>query len=286
MPTKKVTRQQKQSMSLEAAAIDFAPQVGPSAAAFWVSIVEEGEPVPQTDEERILALGNWLEDSRERTVAADDAYDKALRERHRAVVQRDSVAGELRKTILAVRRNFDGIYGQGQAAELTGLIPDMPEDAVLLQRFARAAVNDMLQPEFELPLPPRKVASIAVQDVLDEITPDLEALEDILGQADMAKRVAQRALEQKELAAEFLGRALLHMVRYLEALFVLAGEDFLAERLRQSSRVSSSTEPDGEPDGDNDEEEVEPAEVDDGEPPAVLSEDLDVAFEAGVPLPD
>jgi len=282
MPGRMVTRQEKDAMSLEAAAFRFAPLVGPASDLFWASILAEGEPLPQTDEERILALGRWLVRSRERVVEADDAYDEALRARHDVISERDEAATKLRQTILEVRRNFEGVYGAGKTAKMLGLVPDITDEAVLLKRYARAAVKKMRQPGYELPVPDGKMATIQAADVVARIAPDLEALEGFVARIDDAKRFVQTMLREKEAAAIHLGRANLTVARYLEALFVLIGEDFYAERVRQSSHVSAEPEPLPEPDGGpTAEPPIEPPEVGDVEPPAILGEDLDATVETG-----
>ncbi len=293
MPARRVTDQQKEAMSLEAAAFLFAPHVGPSCDVFWASILEEGQPLPQNDEERIVALGQWLRRSRERTVEADDAYDESLRARHDIVSERNEATKKLRATILEVRRNFEGVYGQGKTAKILGLVPDITDEAVRLQRYARAAVKKMQRPGYELPEAPRKVASIRAVDVVAEIAPDLEALEGILENVDTAKRFVQRMLKDKDGAAERLEEANLVVGQYLEVLFRMAGEKFLAKRLRQSSHVSSpEPEPVPEPPPEPGDDEVAakgvtanpiaPPEVDDVEPPAVLAEDLEASADGPV----
>lgn len=245
-------------------------------------MVGEGQPLPQTDEERILTLGLWLTRSRERMVEADDAHDEALRQRHDIVSERDEAAKKLRATIIEVRRNFEGVYGQGKTEKILGLIPDIDDEAVRLKRYARAAIKKMQRPGYELPTPPRKMASIQAVDVVAEIAPDLETLEGFVRKIDKAKRFVQTTLRDKEATAEDLGRNVLFVARYLEALLVLVGEEFFAQRVRQSSHVSSP-EPVPEPGGEvPTANPIVPPAVDDVEPPAVLAEDLEASVDGAV----
>ncbi len=305
MPARRVTHYEKAAMSLEAAAFEFAPQIVNSSSIFWTSVVEEGEPLPQTDEERILALGRWMRRSRQRMVDADDVHDVALRQRHDVVSARDAAAKKLRTTILEVRRNFEGVYGQGKTAKILGLVPQITREGVRLKRYARAAVKQMQLPGYELPAPPSQVASIQGADVVATILPDLETLEGFVERIDEAKRFVQTTLKEKEAAAEDFGRTLLIVARYFEAILVLIGETFFAERVRQSSHVSTGSPeetggdaagdagsgdgPDADgataADGPATANAVEPPDVGDVEPPAALAANLEASVDEGAAGP-
>ncbi len=75
-------------------------------------------------------------------------------------------------------------------------------------------------------------------EVVEEISPPLEVLAATLDGHEPQKRRTQVALHEKREALEAFNFALGRISRYLEALCYLAGMDFHAERVRQSSHVA------------------------------------------------
>ncbi len=240
-PSAMAIQGQRASSSLESAANELADQVGPTLEILFESLLEEGESMPLTETERIRKVGRLLARDREQLIAFDRLNGRRLRERTEMIARRDAQAAMLHDRIIEVRSYFDGTHGKGQAAAVLGLDAGIPEDPVVLQRFARDAVENIAEPDFVMP-EPKYGPSVDVDQILDDILPLLEALEETLDRINPRKRGAQISLKSKREAGTEFQRSLGRCARYLEALFYFAGEEFFAERVRQSSHVSSSTE--------------------------------------------
>ena len=118
-----------------------------------------------------------------------------------------------------------------------GIASDLPEDPVVLHRFASRIVGMMSDPEIELPEPVVKGGSVDPPGLVDDLEPPLRLLEGALRQLEPQKRRTQLALKDKHEALKLARYAGGRVARYLEALCYLAGMDFHAQRVRLSSHV-------------------------------------------------
>lgn len=263
-PSKMVTDGQKLSRALEAASTELSPDIaqGLVATAFapWV---QDGEPSPDMayEERRQVWLGRWLVQNRERMVAADEVHQVQVRIERRMRRRRNEAASELEVKIRAVRTTFERVYGTGLTDEVIGVEGDLPDDPVVLLRYAQRITAVMADPELNLPEPRVKGSCMGPAEVIEELTPPLEVLNEVLAGLALQKRQTQRALKEKREAQEASEKASGKVARYFEALCAIAGLDFHAERVRQSSHVRSrgtdeaetdGSTPEGEPGDDGD----------------------------------
>lgn len=241
-PSTMAIQGQRASSSLESAANDLADHVGPTLEILFESLLEEGESMPLTETERIRFIGRWLARERQQLIASDRLNGRQLRIRKKMIAKRDAQAAMLHDKVIEVRRYFDGTHGPGEAALVLGLDPGIPEEPVYLQRYVRDAVEQMAEPDFVLP-EPKIGAPVEIEQILDDLVPLLEALEETLDRINPERRGVQVSLKGKRTAQESFESSFGRCARYLEALFYLAGEDFFAERVRQSSHIPSFEEP-------------------------------------------
>ncbi len=267
-PSKTVTDAQKIAAAVEAASVEVAPQVAPALEESFAPWVKEGETAPAGEELRQVLLGRWLRQVRERLVAADEAHQKEVRKERRLRRRRDDSAAEVRGTMLDIRTTFERVYGSGLSAEVVGLESDIPRDPVVLERYARRVVVVMSDPELSLPSPRVPGSTMGPGEVTGVISPPLQLLAQSLDEHEPQKRRTQVALHEKREALEAFNFALGRISRYLQALCYLAGMDFHAERVRQSSHETVVEE---EP-AEAAEEEAPEAEVEGEEPETEASD--------------
>ncbi|MCP3961885.1 MAG: hypothetical protein GY719_28925 [bacterium] len=257
-PSKTVTDGQKSAASLEAASFEIAADVADAVENTFRPWLEEGEKLPDQEELRQHLLGRWLRNVRDQLVAADEAHQQAVWAERRLRRRRDDQSGTLEGKIRDIRSTFEKVYGDGLAAEVVGLASDIPDDPVVVHRYARRIIRIMEDPDLLLPEPQVQGSAIGPQDVVEEITPHVMKLEEVLHLHELQKRKSQLALQNKREALDDFNFARGRVARYLEALCYLAGKDFHAKRVRRSSHGRA------EPDEtfDSDEEEAEAADSD------------------------
>ncbi len=148
----------------------------------------------------------------------------------------------------------------------------------VLVRIAREAVDVLSQPELLLPDTALRSTLLTPLEYAEQIRPVLLELEAALVEVEDQKRI-EEAQKVRTKALEASRKTNVYGSRLLEALFVLAGEEFHAARLRPKvSQLASSDEdlgsgpPDDEDggespdDGEADDGETDDGETDDGEP--------------------
>ncbi len=234
-PSKTVTDAQKLATAIEAASVEVAPQVAPALEKTFAPWVRDGETAPTQEELRQILLGRWTRQVRDRLVTADEAHQKEVRKERSLRRQRDDSATEIRSKMLDIRTTFERVYGAGLAAEVVGLESDIPRDPVVLERYAQRVIDVMSDDDLVLPAPRVKGSSMGPEEVAEELSPPLEILGEALDGHEPQKRRTQVALHEKREALEAFNFATGRIARYLQALCYLAGMDFHAERVRQSS---------------------------------------------------
>ncbi len=272
-PSKTVTDGQKIAAALEAASFELASDVVPALETTFAPWVEETETPPSQEEFRQVLLGRWLRQVREHLVAADEAHQKEIRAERSMRRRRDKTAELIEKKVRQIRTTFEKVYGDGLTAEVIGLANDIPEDPVVLHRYTGRILAVMSDPELVLPEPRVKGSAMGPEQVIGEIAPLHKDLGTVLEILEPQKRRSQVALRAKTESLDAFKFAVGRIARYLEALCRLAGLDFHADRVRQSSHVrvveeigdeGEEVEPEEEPD-----DEVTPeGETEDGEPEA------------------
>ena len=236
-PSKAVTDGHKISFAIEAAANEISSDVGRGFDETLAPWVEEGETPPSPEEQRQVLLARWLRHLRQRMVAADEAHQASIRLERIFRRQRQSGAGDLEAKIRVIRSAFEKVYGKGLTADVIGVASDIPEDPVVLQRYARRIIHVMSDPELELPIPAVLGSAFDPVQLIEDVNAPLAILEDAVRKLAPQKRKTQIAAQEKREAIEAFKRAQGRIARYLEAVCFLAGKDFHAERVRQSSHL-------------------------------------------------
>lgn len=265
-PSKVVTDGEKLAFALEAAATEISPEVGrgfDEALAPWVL---QGETPPSPEEQRQILLARWLRHVRERMVKADEVHQASVRLERVFRLERNGGAEELDTKIRIIRSSFEKVYGDGLTAIVIGVASDIPEDPVVLQRYARRIVRVMLDPELDLPEPVVSGSAINRDALVDDLEKPLRVVESAIGKLEPQKRKTQIALKEKQEAIDAYKYARGRIARYLEAVAFLGGTDFHAERVRQSSHVRP-----GEP--EEAEEAEEPTPPEEATPSEILEAD-------------
>jgi len=236
-PSKAVIDGQKSAAALEAASLEMAPDLVPALETMFAPWVEENESLPAEEGFRQVLLGRWLRQVRQRLIAADEAHQKEIRVERVMRRRRDTAATSIEAKVREIRTTFEKVYGAGLTADVIGLASDIPEDPVVLNRYTGRIIAVMSDANLVLPAPRVQGSSMGPEAVIREITPDHDILEEVLEALEPQKRRSQRALRAKQDALAAFRFAVGRISRYLEALCFLAGEDFHAERVRQSSHV-------------------------------------------------
>lgn len=220
---------------------------------------------------------------------AERVHRAALRKLTRSRNRRDSARGVLRDTLLRVRTTVDGAHGRGTADLFIGLEAEILTASFrVLVRIAREAVDVLSQPDLVLPDTALRSTVLTPLEYAEQIRPVLLELEAALEEVEDQKRVTEEAQKVRTKALEASRKTNVYGSRLLEALFVLAGEEFHAARLRP--KVSQLASPDddavgpGPPDGEGgeaDDGEEDDGEADDGEPSDDEPSDDEPALEEG-----
>ncbi len=132
-------------------------------------------------------------------------------------------------------------FGPGTSVTYLGLEPGLgnAEPPVLL-RYGRESIEVLSDPEFEAP---DEASAEQLREHVAEIAPAVKKLEAVVKEHETQKRKTQKALKLKVQRLESCHEAVLYGSRLNEALYVLAGESFLAARLRPPVGRGGSADP-------------------------------------------
>ena len=191
-------------------------------------------------------LARMIEDEGRRLETAEKACRESQRRESRIRGRRDEASEELYRVLLQVRGLFEA-FGVGASTAFIGLAPGMKKTAPrLLLRHGKEAVDVLSAPGFR---PPDGASAEHLRSYAGKIRPALRALDGLVRELEAQKRETQQALQEKGERLPSCKEAVTYGARMSEALYVLAGERFLAERLRpKQGRGSDTAAP--EPDGD------------------------------------
>ncbi len=234
------------------------------------SIKDELSAVPGWCELMQIALIGLVEDDRDELVAAEKVLRKANRKEKRLRGLRLRAKTDLYQVLLKARNFLEGSVGEGAGVDLVGLEPNLGQvEPLVLLRYGAEAVEELSVPDFE---PAAFVVDGEVttpQDYAERIRTAKEILEDIDDRVSDQERVTEQALKVKTQAFDKLRARSGPTARIFENLYLLAGEDFHAERLRRSARRRTSPPEEGESEEFDEQlgdEELEDEEAEDGEP--------------------
>lgn len=190
-----------------------------------------------------IALVRWVDDDHVQLQEREESHRAAQRELTKLRESRDADAQDLYGIMVRVRGTFDDAFGRGTAPTYLGLDPGMGTvEPLVLRRYGDASVKILTDPGFSTPTPLVEGLWESPQVYAQQIGAALAALTVSLNAYDAQKREAEVALiARDELYAEVKTR-LKWSVRFLEAVYHLAGLGAHAERLRTTFASRSSVD--------------------------------------------
>lgn len=168
-------------------------------------------------------------------VAADERHLDAAARLAGARRRRDEAARRLGRLLVAVRRLAAGIYGEGADGLLgwRGRVAQRPRPML---GQARRAVARLLDPAAARPARRFARVSVAEGEWVERLEPAIAELSAALDAVETARRRAESTLLAKVAALAAYDLAFARLVRWVEALFGLAGLPDLAVRVRPGRR--------------------------------------------------
>ncbi len=241
--------------------------------AWWVAVAlterlggaPEGQQVLDVNQLQIR-IGDELDRMHERLLAHDDEHAGELQTDRELRQHRDRWYAELREIVLQIKSILDAYHGPGASQKVFKEDPRMPMDPAAMYQLTRRIHSTLSDPGFHLPGTQQGVA-VNLRVLAQRLEEPMHGLGATLVALDDSQSQTKRTQSQKDaLLAEtvaFNGDA----IRFLEALYALAGHQRLANRLRNSRhlRPGEPPEPGSEPD------EGAPAADAAGEAPAVAA---------------
>lgn len=183
---------------------------------------------------------------RELVVETDLAHQLELGKLAKYIAQRNSLSSEVSKKLVRIRRVGRGLLGEDEFVE-TGLDGAVSQDPEVIARQGKKVTLAFAQPGLELESSAWVRAKIEVEDLLDGLDADVEALEAVLGKVSLHRRRVEDTAEEKRQALDGFNESYLLIGRSTEACFRMAGMPAAAERVRTATRRLASSEDDEEP---------------------------------------
>ncbi len=186
----------------------------------------------------VTQLTATLVGRRDEMVRADETHERELADDAQARAERDEAADALTAKLVELREVLTGLYGQALAR--TALPEAAPQDPVVLERFAGQVSTTLAN--INLPEPRVAGAQLNVSELAEDISGAQAELRNRLDVVAREVREAQDTLAKKNRAIEQYDRAFQGVATVLTGLFVLAGQDELANKVRPSPRRPGRTE--------------------------------------------
>ncbi len=202
-------------------------------------LIEEGGVVPDLWALQLLFL-KQLQAASSRLEQAEKSHIVELGNDEQARTARDEAAKELSEAVIGLRHMFEGLY-RPESIESFGFPARVARDPALLLRQAEHLMEQLVNPERQLPEARRIDIELTPESILRNLEPPTQALRDTL---DVVGREAKRAaatLADRNRAKEAYDQAFLWTARTLEAMYSLAGETELAAVVRPSARRPGRT---------------------------------------------
>jgi hypothetical protein len=246
MPYRQVIRAKKLGGQIAGHARQHAQRVATSATALFPDLLRPGQQYLDLHQFQV-AVGQELEKLHGELIEIDNRHAHQLEVARQLRGERGDLDGQVRTAMLKLKRTAEGSFGAGASRIIFEEDPPrLPNDSTALHQVAERAFEILTDPEFPLDSDqPGVVVNPAVvaqgfAAPLAGLGTTLKALHD----AESAIRGTQSQKDEQLLKLETFNG---NVARFYEALYVLAGEERLARRLRRSSHVPP---PSGEPGDD------------------------------------
>jgi hypothetical protein len=161
---------------------------------------------------------------------AEAANDRRLRRR------RDVLTGKLYRTLTRVSGNADNTYARGTAEEVLGLGSGLRPRAEMLIEVGSRVSATLAAPGFGFPEPELGGSILDPVEIRREVDGPLDDLVTVMTALDDEKKKFDVTLAAKQRAVEDFDKVYSCTTFILRDLFVLAGEERLAERIRPTVR--------------------------------------------------
>ncbi len=169
-------------------------------------------------------------------VGAEDQHVRQLAQIRQLRRRRDDGASDTYEKQIAVRGVLASLYGKDRDFEVAAVSGKTPKSSRALAEQVDQTVKFLRSPEVEVPS--SKVAGVGVDftAMADDLEIGKQRLTEVRAELEQAKKQADATRQTTSRAIEEFDLVFLWAARSLEALFRLAGEQELADRVRTSAR--------------------------------------------------
>ncbi len=227
-----------------------------------------------------------IENDSDQLTAAERVLLEERRKENSLRGRRNQAKTDLYELLLRVRKFLEVAVGKGAAIDLLGLEPKLGQaEALVLLRYGYEVAEELSSPDFEPGVIVVEGVVTTSQEYGEKVRAASERLEDLDSQLADQERLTEQALKVKTQALEKVHVRSRLVARILEDLYLLADEEFHAERLRRTPRRRSSSGDEDDADEADPEGNSGDEVLDDGKPedePPDLPRPL-AAFRAEIP---
>lgn len=234
-PSKMVTDRQKSSLKLQATREQFS-SVGDALASRFPLIL--GRTLVAAFTLLAGAFLDWLDRATTAMVTADLANATEKGDNRALLDARDQAAERVRHVVLDLRQVIETFFGAGALAPF-GIVGRLSEDPVVLQRVGAAALAHLRV--FEPP--PARLKSMTFDNAewIELLKRPVAELEKALVEVARDQRQDETAMTARNRAIAEYDLAFRATASLLVGLFIAAGREDLADRVRPSSRRPGQT---------------------------------------------
>jgi len=231
---KSITSRLRLCDSVVQAIVNHGPRVSAVITEKFGPRLAEGETVPDFQQVQRFFLG-ILQAARARMEAAEvEHLDELAGDGERRTL-RQQAFDALKSTVLEQRDFFAGAFGPDKA-EMLGFPPQIGRSPLELLRQGERLVQHLSDPAAELPPPRLGQVTLDLAGTAAAVMPEVEGLQSAMDAAGREVKLAQATQLDRDRAVEELDATLLWVARSLEAIYRLAGETELADRIRPAAR--------------------------------------------------